>query len=70
MADRFRQLQEDKATTKDGSVLVKDGGRGIEVKTVLKNPCVKDISLDLDESYDLTIGRAGDMVSPHLANFP
>ncbi|XP_026276517.2 chitooligosaccharidolytic beta-N-acetylglucosaminidase [Frankliniella occidentalis] len=66
MASRFRAQQEDKATTEDGSVLVKDGGHSVEVKAVIKDPCVSAISLDMDESYELIVDKANDMVNVTL----
>lgn len=60
VADRFRELQENKATTKDGSSLVKDGGSSVEIKAILKDPGVTDLTLDTDESYELYIGRSED----------
>lgn len=69
MAERFRQQQEDKATTKDGNALVRDGGSSVTVSLRLKSPAVAQLTLDTDESYDLSVakaGAAGEMVSPSV----
>ncbi|XP_034232030.1 chitooligosaccharidolytic beta-N-acetylglucosaminidase [Thrips palmi] len=66
ISERFRHQQEEKATAKDGSTLVKYGGNTVEVVLRLKTPAVAHLTLDTDESYDLTVAQAGGLMNVTL----
>lgn len=59
MASRFRLQQEVKTVNSDGSAIVREGHRSIEVRAVIKNPRIAHLTLDTDESYELIISKAG-----------